>query len=152
VATDALIERHYPDLSIFGSSPFTYNGVNPVRALSAGLSSVVKSCPDGRVASTCEDTSQLDGCSAGQGVLLGARTHGDGPVDWNNRTELLLDFMLNRANRTANGAISHKTNEGTLWSASRFLVVGTTLTLCRRWYLYVQAISAKRSTSECDYS
>jgi len=113
------LEIDNPDYSIFGDSPFAFNGNVPTDTLQFAISAVIRQTPDGRLSQNVGDAldgAALDGASAGSVVLLGSLTDPSRKQYWEDAAAAQLNYVVNIAPRTATGAISHRAQERQYWA------------------------------------
>ncbi|EGN93966.1 hypothetical protein SERLA73DRAFT_189110 [Serpula lacrymans var. lacrymans S7.3] len=118
-AAGGILEYDNPEYSVFGRSPFTSNGKEPISALQLAYSAAVRQTADGRLSQNIGDAldgAALDGASAGSVVLMGSFTDESRKAYWLNASEAELNYILNVAPRTSTGAISHRADSRQYWA------------------------------------
>ncbi|KAG8685770.1 hypothetical protein FRC09_014538 [Ceratobasidium sp. 395] len=123
-STQALLEYDYPALSVYG--PLALNLPNPPNAtLTPGLIySVTDRLIQTRnpaVEAFVYDSSVGDPASIGVAVLVANFTGATGG-DYNTAIQQQLDYLMNKAPRNVDGAISHRSEQIQLWSDNLSMV------------------------------
>ncbi|KAG8726318.1 hypothetical protein FRC12_023500, partial [Ceratobasidium sp. 428] len=123
-STQALLEYDYPALSVYGS--LALNLPNPPNAtLTPGLIySVTDRLIQTRnpaVEAFVYDSSVGDPASIGVAVLVANFTGATGG-DYNTAIQQQLDYLMNKAPRNVDGAISHRSEQIQLWSDNLSMV------------------------------
>ncbi|KAG8747900.1 hypothetical protein FRC10_010519 [Ceratobasidium sp. 414] len=124
-STQALLEYDYPALSVYGPLALNLPNPPPNASLTPGsIYSVTDRIIQTRnplVEAFVVDTSVGDPASLGVAVLVANFTGATGG-DYNTAIEQQLDYLMNKAPRNVDGAISHRSEQIQLWSDNLSMV------------------------------
>ncbi|KAG9100558.1 hypothetical protein FRC06_003974 [Ceratobasidium sp. 370] len=124
-STQALLEYDYPALSVYG--PLALNLPNPPPNASLTPGSIysvtdrIIQTRNPQVQALVIDTSVGDPASLGVAVLVANFTGATGG-DYNTAIEQQLDYLMTKAPRNVDGAISHRSEQIQLWSDNLSMV------------------------------
>ncbi|TFK73011.1 Six-hairpin glycosidase [Pluteus cervinus] len=126
-AAEALTEYSWPRLSVFNDFAFPPPSTLPTNYSASDVlniaQSVVSKKPQGSLALIANDGSAGDPASIGVAVLLANWTRTDlSNTMYADAAGEQLDYLLNHAPRTPEGAISHRTDQAQLWSDFVYMV------------------------------
>jgi hypothetical protein len=114
---EALLSLDTPSFSVLNSTvPPPKKAPNSLDDVLGSAKSVLSQAPTGNGPKPLfdNDSSAADPASTGIGILIANWTGQSG--DYANAAENQIDYLLNKAPRAPNGAISHRADEAQLWS------------------------------------
>ncbi|KAF8609496.1 hypothetical protein BDV93DRAFT_485133 [Ceratobasidium sp. AG-I] len=124
-STQALLEHDYSPLSVFGSLALSIPRPLDTNLVPGSIYSVTDRVIQTRNPLVTEafvsDTSVGDPASLGVAMLV-ANFSGATGGDYNSAIEQQLDYLINKAPRNTDGAISHRTEQIQLWSDNVYMV------------------------------